>query len=331
MFENFSAKAIEALQLAREEARRLEFAQVDTDHLLLGLLAEGNGVAARALKLEGLDLRKARVAAEQLGGRGYMRSQQLFFSPDCQAVFFDAAALAAQVEPVLVDTQDLLFALLKHPRCRAIALLRHLNADLEALYRQVRSVRAQDLESPTPLPDPERVVRPKHFSPRLLTESARKAYDQAFAMARAFGHTLVGTEQLLVALVIADEGLAAQVLEANGLNRLDAEAVLHRVMGRGSGTVESKHVLSRRAQEALDAAWREACARGHGAIGTGHVLLGLLGLDAGGALTLMDQLRLNLGAVQLDTEQAFDDSPRDPEPRWAGDAVSTTGDECLLP
>ncbi|MNL49950.1 hypothetical protein D3C87_1729250 [compost metagenome] len=99
-------------------------------------------------------------------------------------------------------------------------------------------------------------------------------------------------------------------------------------MGRGSGTVESKHVLSRRAQEALDAAWREACARGHDAVGTGHVLLGLLDLDAGGALTLMDHLRLNLGAVQLDTEQAFDDSPRDPEPRWAGGAVPMTGDEC---
>ncbi|HEY9900157.1 MAG TPA: Clp protease N-terminal domain-containing protein [Pantanalinema sp.] len=331
MFENFSAKAIEALQLAREEARRLEFAQVDTDHLLLGLLAEGNGVAARALRLEGVDLRRARVAAEQLGGRGYMRASQLFFSSDCQAVFFDAAALAAQVEPVLVDTQDLLFALLKHPGCRAIALLRHLDADLEALHRRVRSVRAQDLESPSPPPGPDRPVPPKHFSPRLLTPSARKAYDQAFAMARAAGHTLVGTEQLLVALLAVDEGLASRVLAESGMRRLDAEAVLHRVMGLGSGTVDSKHVLSRRAQEALDAAWREACARSHDALGTGHVLLGLLGLDAGGALTLMDHLRLNLGAVQLDTEQAFDDSPRDPEPRWAGDALLATGDECPLP
>lgn len=331
MFENFSAKAIEALQLAREEACRLEFAQVDTDHLLLGLLAEGNGVAARALKLEGMDLRKARVAAEQLGGRGYMRSQHLFFAPDCQAVFFDAAALAAQVEPVLVDTQDLLFALLKHPRCRASGLLRHLGADLDAVYRQVCAVRAQDLESPSPAPDPDRVVLPKHFSPRLLSESGRKAYDLAFAMARASGHTLVGTEQLLVALLAVDEGLAAQVLSANGLRRLDAEAVLHRVMGRGSGTVDSKHVLSRRGQEALDAAWREACARKHPAIGTGHVLLALLGLDAGGALTLMDQLKLNLAAVQLDTEQAFDDSPRDPEPSWHGSAVNVAGDECPLP
>jgi ATP-dependent Clp protease ATP-binding subunit ClpC len=176
-----------------------------------------------------------------------------------------------------------------------------------------------------------RPILPKHFSPRLLTPSARKAYEQAFALARAAGHTLVGTEQLLVALLAVEEGLAAGVLAESGLKRLDAEAVLHRVMGHGSGTVDAKHVLSSRAHEALDAAWREACARAHDAVGTGHVLLGLLGLDAGGALTLMDHLRLNLGAVQLDTEQALDDSSHDPEPRWAGGAALLAGDACPLP
>lgn len=316
MFENFSPKAIEALNLAREEARRLEFVQVDTDHLLLGLLAQGNGVAARALRLMGVDLRKARFAAEQLFGRGYTHSSSLFFSPECQSVFTQAVEIASQVEPVLVDTQDLLLALLQHPRSRSGELLRQLGCDLDDVQRHLMQVRAQDLESPTPPPDPERAIRPKHFSPRLLNDEGRQVFELAYQMAQSFGHTLVGTEQLLIALLAADGGLASEVLRANGLTRHEAEAVAHRVIGRGSGTVQAKHVLSRRAEQALNAAWREAQARHHDRVGTGHMLLGLLGLDAGGALTIMDLLKINLSGIQLDVEQAFEAQPREVEPHW---------------
>lgn len=316
LFENFSAKAIEALNLAREEARRLEFVQVDTDHLLLGLLAEGNGVAARALRLMGIDLRKARFAAEQLFGRGYTHSSSLFFAPECQTVFTHALEIASQVEPVLVDTQDLLLALLQQPRARSGELLRHLGCDLDDVQRHLMQVRAQDLESPTPPPDPERAVRPKHFSPRLLSDEGREVYELAYQMAQSFGHTLVGTEQLLIALLAVERGLASQVLRANGLTRHDAEAIAHRVIGRGSGTVQAKHVLSHRAEQALNAAWREAQARHHDRVGTGHMLLGLLGLDAGGALTIMDLLKVNLSGIQLDVEQAFEEQPRELEPHW---------------
>lgn len=323
MFETFSAKAIEALSLAREEARRLEFVQVDTDHLLLGLLAEGNGVASRALGLMGVDQRKARFAAEQLFGRGYTHSSSLFFSPECQTVFTHALEIASQVEPVLVDTQDLLLALLQQPRARAGALLKQLGCELDDVQRHLMRVRAQDLESPSPPPDPERAIRPRHFSPRLLTPEGQEVYDLAHRMAESFGHTLVGTEQLLIALLAVERGIASRVLGANGLGRRDAEAVAHRVIGRGSGTIQAKHVLSHRARQALDAAWREAQARGHDRVGTGHMLLGLLDLDAGGALTIMDLLKVNLSGIQLDVEQAFEAQPREVEPTVDGQTAMT--------
>lgn len=314
MFESFSAKAIEALNLAREEARRLEFVQVDTDHLLLGLLAEGSGVAARALGRMAIDLRKARFAAEQLFGRGYTHSSSLYFSPECQSVFTEALRIASRVEPVLVDTQDLLLALLQHPRARSGELLRQLGCELEDVQGHLMRVRAQDLEAPTPPPDSERAVRPRHFSPRLLTDEGREVYELAHRMAQSFGHTLVGTEQLLIALLAVDRGLAAQVLGSNGLERSEAEAVAHRVIGRGSGAIRAKQALSHRAEQALDAAWREAQARGHDRVGTGHMLLGLLGLDAGGALTIMDLLKVNLSGIQLEVEQAFETVPHAVEP-----------------
>lgn len=323
MFETFSAKAIAALNLAREEARRLEFAQVDTDHLLLGLLAEGNGVAARALRQLGIDLRKARVATEQLSGRGYSHAAEQVFSSECLTVFGDAREISNTVDPVLVDTQDLLLALIRQPRCKGVLVLREAGCELEELLDRLMAVRARDLEAPSPPPDPDQAVLPKRFNPRLLTDPGRLAFDRAHELARAYGHTFVGTEQLLLALLISD-CFASDVLRSNGLERNEAEAVAFRMIGRGSGLVEGKQALSRRTTEALDAAWREARDRKHERVGSGHILLGLLGLDAGGALTIMDMLKINLGGIQLDVERSFDDHPREPEPRWDGAEMPLT-------
>jgi ATP-dependent Clp protease ATP-binding subunit ClpA len=315
---NFSAKAIEAIERAREEAKRLEFNQVDSDHLLLGLLAEGNGVAARALKTMGYDLRKARFATEQISGRGYMGNtdrDQLSFAPACTQIFDAALAIAGNTEPVLVDTQDLLFAILSRRESRGVEVLRQMRVDLDAFERRLMEIRNQDLASPTPPPpDPTHAMLPQHFNPRLLSELGEQVWEAAHQMARAFGHTIVGTEHLLIALLAVEEGLASQVLRENGLTRLEVEAVMHRVIGRGSGTLPSKLMLSRLGSATLDAAWSEARRRQHEQVGTGHMLVGLLQLDAGGALAILDMLRINLAGVQYDLEQAFDDAPDAIEP-----------------
>jgi ATP-dependent Clp protease ATP-binding subunit ClpA len=314
---NFSAKAIEAIERAREEAKRLEFNQVDSDHLLLGLLAEGNGVAARALKTMGYDLRKARFATEQISGRGYMGTDldQLTFSAACTRIFDAALAIAGKTEPVLVDTQDLLFAILRLRESRGAKVLLQMQVDLDAFEGRLMEIRNQDLASPTPAPpDPLHAMLPQRFNPRLLSELGEQVWDAAHQMARSFGHTIVGTEHLLIALLAVEEGLASQVLRQNGLTRVEVEAVVHRVIGRGSGTIPEKLMLSRLGGATLEAAWSEARLRHHEQVGTGHMLYGLLQLDAGGALAILDMLRINLAGVQYDLEQAFDEEPEAVEP-----------------
>lgn len=317
MLSNFSAKAIEAIERAREEAKRLEFNQVDSDHLLLGLLAEGNGVAARALKTMGYDLRKARFATEQITGRGYLGTDldQLTFSAGCTQIFDGAVAIAGNTEPVLVDTQDLLFAILRQRDSRGAQVLVQMRVDLDAFESRLMEIRNQDLACPTPPPpDPLHAVQPQRFNPRLFSDLGEQVWEAAHQMARAFGHTIVGTEHLLIALLAVQEGLASQVLLANGLTRVEVEAVVHRVIGRGSGTLPEKLMLSRMGTATLEAAWSEARRRQHDRVGTGHMLFGLLQLDAGGALAILDMLRINLAGVQYDLEQAFDEAPDAIEP-----------------
>jgi hypothetical protein len=70
MFERFTEKAIKVIMLAQEEARRLGHNFVGTEQILLGLIGEGTGVAAKVLKSMGVNLKDARVEVEKIIGRG---------------------------------------------------------------------------------------------------------------------------------------------------------------------------------------------------------------------------------------------------------------------
>ncbi len=70
MFERFTEKAIKVIMLAQEEARRLGHNFVGTEQVLLGLIGEGTGVAAKTLKSMGVNLKDARVEVEKIIGRG---------------------------------------------------------------------------------------------------------------------------------------------------------------------------------------------------------------------------------------------------------------------
>lgn len=303
MFEHFSARAIEVIALARSEARRLEFGTFDSAHVLLGLAAEGRGIAADALKAVGFDVRKGRGAAERRWGRGYEAASDVTPTEEVARLVEAASAIAEQTVPLVVDTQDLLRAILGQPGCRGTELLAEAGIATDDLLRTLLTLREQVLagEAFRPSTEPQR-----HFHPRLLAPAARKVLDRALEMTREFGHGLVGTEQLLVGLVEVEDGAASEILRRNGIDRVDIEAIAHRVIGRGSGSGPAPS-NSRWVDEALERAWRLARNDLQDQIGTCHLLLGLLELDAGGALLLMDLLGINLAAIQLDVEQFLAD------------------------
>ncbi|MEB3329837.1 MAG: Clp protease N-terminal domain-containing protein [Candidatus Sericytochromatia bacterium] len=312
MLEKFSAGAIQALNAAREEALRLEFNHVDVDHLLLGLAHEQRGLCLRVLQRHGVAARRLRLAVEQCSGRGYSlaRQEDLVFAPGTIRVL----ARAAAARPRLVESQDLFLALLDEPDTAGLAVLTELGlspAGLRGEAARLAGVVREEAEAGAPA---EGVVLPRHFTPRLLTPAGQSVLSYAHAAARFFGHTLVGTEQLLAGLVYVRSGLAAKVLEAHGVDPLRVEAVAARAIGRGSGTVAGRLTRSRWCEEVCESAWSVARKQGLGQVGTGHLLIGLLELDVGGALYILDQLDLNLGQLRDDVEGALAAVPHDPEP-----------------
>jgi ATP-dependent Clp protease ATP-binding subunit ClpA len=313
VFEKFSAQAIQALNAAREEALRLEFSQVNAEHLLLGISHERRGVAARCLQRRGIEQKHLRLAVEHLAGRGYslIRAEDLIFSPEV----LRALARAAKSNATPVESHHLFQALLAEHDGAACAVLKHLRIEIEALSREAYALAREDVSTGiSPLEAPE---LPVHFTPRLLTPEALEALARAFETARAQGHTLVGTEQVLTGLLEASAGLAPRVLSTVGASVLAVAAVAYGALGHGSGAATYRRGFSLRVREALERSWIEAKRHGHTRIGTGHILWGLLEAEAGGALYILDRLELDLVLVRDELERAFAAAPGDPEPPMA--------------
>ncbi|MBC8122779.1 MAG: ATP-dependent Clp protease ATP-binding subunit ClpC, partial [Gemmatimonadaceae bacterium] len=83
MFEKFTEKAIRAIMQSQKETRRLGHNIVRDEHILLGLIAEGRSIAARALKAVGVNLRNARLEVEKVAGRGPgLKTVEIPFTPN---------------------------------------------------------------------------------------------------------------------------------------------------------------------------------------------------------------------------------------------------------
>ncbi|WOL15518.1 chaperone protein ClpC1, chloroplastic [Canna indica] len=101
MFERFTEKAIKVIMLAQEEARRLGHNFVGTEQVLLGLIGEGTGIAAKVLKSMGINLKDARVEVEKIIGRGSgFVAVEIPFTPRAKRVLELSLEEARQLETV---------------------------------------------------------------------------------------------------------------------------------------------------------------------------------------------------------------------------------------
>jgi prophage maintenance system killer protein len=109
--------------------------------------------------------------------------------------------------------------------------------------------------------------------PRGFTERHRQAVDLSMEEARQRGHDYLGTEHLLLGLLGAGDGVAAQVLESTGIPLEEVRSRVEGIIGRGSGTRAVRILPTPQARRVLGLTMREALALGHNDVGTGHLLL----------------------------------------------------------
>jgi len=131
MFERFTEKAIKVIMLAQEEARRLGHNFVGTEQILLGLIGEGTGIAAKTLKSLGVTLRDARVEVEKIIGRGSgFVAVEIPFTPRAKRVLELSWDEARQLGHNYIGTEHLLLGLIREGEGVAVRVLENVGVEL---------------------------------------------------------------------------------------------------------------------------------------------------------------------------------------------------------
>jgi ATP-dependent Clp protease ATP-binding subunit ClpA len=158
-FERFTERAKNVLVLAQEEAHGFGHNYIGTEHLLLGLIREGEGIAAGVLKDLGVGLEQAREAVEHVIGRGDREVRgDISLTPRSKKVIELAFDEARRLSHGFVGTEHLLLGLVREGEGIAAGILVSLGADLQDVSRDVLRVLAGVAQPPEALPTRDTVV-----------------------------------------------------------------------------------------------------------------------------------------------------------------------------
>ena len=138
MFERFTDRARRVVVLAQEEARMLNHNYIGTEHILLGLIHEGEGVAAKALESLGISLEAVRAQVEEIIGQGQQApSGHITFTPRAKKVLELSLREALQLGHNYIGTEHILLGLIREGEGVAAQVLVKLGADLNRVRQQV--------------------------------------------------------------------------------------------------------------------------------------------------------------------------------------------------
>lgn len=130
-----------------------------------------------------------------------------------------------------------------------------------------------------------------------FTQKANNALNMAVDAAQDMGHTYVGTEHILLGLASEESGVAASVLQQNGLSAEDLKDLIERTIGTGSRTVITPDDFTPRTKRVMQTAMVLSARLGHGYVGTEHLLMALISERDGYAIRFLEELNVNINSV----------------------------------
>jgi len=215
MYERFTDRARRVMQLANQEAQRFKHEYIGTEHILLGLVKEGSGVAANVLKNLDIDLRKIRQEVEKLvqSGPDMVTMGKLPQTPRAKKVIEYSMEEARNLGHNYVGSEHLLLGLLREQEGVAAQVLMNLGLKLEEVREDVRALLGHSPQEPAPEPLPQQPYFP--FFP--LADDVWRMLKQLPEAVQKAGHKGICTGYLLLGLR-ASGGAASRALGQNGLD-----------------------------------------------------------------------------------------------------------------
>jgi ATP-dependent Clp protease ATP-binding subunit ClpA len=218
VFERFTDRARKVVVLAQEEARLLNHNYIGTEHLLLGLIQEGEGIAAKVLERLGVSRSVVRARVEEIIGQGGSSpSGHIPFTPRAKKVLELSLREALQLGHNDIGTEHLLLGLIREGEGVAAQVLAQLGLDSSLVRQDV----IQLLSGYPPLG-----AGPPRTAPPTDTPAGARAREEARRLA---GDRPVGTHHVVSAILEDDQSLGAKALTALGVTAEALEGQLARL------------------------------------------------------------------------------------------------------
>ena len=378
-FDKFTERARKVLSLAQEEAQRFQHNYIGTEHLLLGLVREGEGVAAKVLSNLGVELYQVRNAVEFIIGRGdRIVLGEIGLTPRAKKVIELAVDEARRLNHHYIGTEHLLLGLIREGEGIAAGVLESLGVNLEKVRTQTIQVLGQSgvsqkvKESQTGLvpqlmiellkeaqnvlvsvmQEKEQALQQKEFEraaelgkrEKNLRDSmskletfwhlqpgfAQKHYTQSeieiveddaldiFTVqllrvlsrskeeAQHFQHDYIGTEHFLLALIHESKGVAAEVLRNLEIDTNKVRETIEAIIDQGDRVLLDEMAFTPRAKKVIELAKDEAQSMKHHYVGLEHLLLGLVREGEGIAAGVLERMGVTMESVRTETMKVLD-------------------------
>jgi len=194
--------------LAQEEARMLDHDYIGTEHLLLGLIHEAEGVAAKALESLGISLEAVRYEVTEIIGHGEAApTGHIPFTPRAKKVLELSLREALQLGHNYIGTEHILLGLIREGEGVAAQVLKRLGADLEGVRHKVVALLGEMGIEPS---------GGRRYLGR-FTDGTHRVLGLAGESARNLGHEAVEPADLLLALIAADDAQVNELLASWGI------------------------------------------------------------------------------------------------------------------
>jgi len=295
-FDRFNDRAKRVLALAQDEAIRFNHNYIGVEHLLLGLVREGEGVAARVLDSLGIDLSRARSSVEVMIGRGKERTSpsEITLSPRTKKVIELAVDESRKLGHSHVGTEHLLLGIVREGQSVGAGVLESMGVNLEQVRHQVIAVMGQHrpemgaTASAGIGPSAGAGIGSSHpvpFVDRLET-SGRRALARAYWEAGRANDKEVAPHHLLLGLVTSGDVWTHRLLAELGVDLADLVTRIDAAAPRNEGPRPARLDEQAALTEVFARAASFASERNSALIRSGHLLLAIAASDSVGGNVL---------------------------------------------
>jgi ATP-dependent Clp protease ATP-binding subunit ClpA len=296
--ERFTQRARHVLGMAQEDAERLKHGYIGTEHLLLGLIREVNGMAGSVLYDMKVDVQKAEALVVNLTDARTNRDSEhtLQLSQEMKQLLELSVVEARRLGNHYIGTEHLLLALVQQPLSVALDVLRGLEIHPAEVQRQMQHA-LQELST--------------HQQPDLarLTPSSQRILERAHKEAERLQHRQTEIVHVLLSLLREEDGLAAQMLREYKLDFQNVEDHVLKGADFEASQSDRNSTISIAAQEFLDLTVEEAIRMGHARITPEYLLLGLLIDPHSPVLHILRELSVDVKKLRTHLIEVIEQQP----------------------